>query len=65
MRDMMSVLLEGVLDEELDEELGYSKYESFPSNHLFLFTYNVRKKSISQINEKVNDESNDSVVFLR
>lgn len=26
MRDMMSVLLEGVLDEELDEELGYSKY---------------------------------------
>ncbi len=26
MRDMMSVLLEGVLDEELNEELGYSKY---------------------------------------
>ena len=26
MRNMMSVLLEGVLDEELDEELGYSKY---------------------------------------
>ena len=25
MRNMMSVLLEGVLDEELDEELGYSK----------------------------------------
>ena len=25
MRDMMSVLLEGVLDEELNEELGYSK----------------------------------------
>ena len=25
MRDMMSVLLEGVLDEELDEEPGYSK----------------------------------------
>ena len=25
MRDMMSVLLEGALDEELDEELGYSK----------------------------------------
>ena len=24
MRDMMSVLLEGVLDEELNEELGYS-----------------------------------------
>lgn len=24
-RDMMSVLLEGVLDEELNEELGYSK----------------------------------------
>ena len=23
----MSVLLEGVLDEELDEELGYSKYD--------------------------------------
>ena len=27
MRDMMSVLLEGVLDQELDEELGYSKYD--------------------------------------
>lgn len=27
MKDMMSVLLEGVLDEELDEELGYSKYD--------------------------------------
>lgn len=27
MRDMMSVILEGVLDEELDEELGYSKYD--------------------------------------
>ena len=27
MRDMMSVLLEGVLDEELDEELGYTKYD--------------------------------------
>lgn len=27
MRDMMSVLLEGVLDEELDEELGYSRYD--------------------------------------
>jgi Transposase and inactivated derivatives len=27
MRDMMSVLLEGVLDEELDEDLGYSKYD--------------------------------------
>ena len=28
MRDMMSVILEGALDEELDEELGYSKYDS-------------------------------------
>ncbi|HAP20578.1 MAG TPA: hypothetical protein DCR27_04820 [Lachnospiraceae bacterium] len=27
MRDMMSVLLEGVLDEELDAELGCSKYD--------------------------------------
>ena len=27
MRDMMSVLLEGALDEEMDEELGYSKYD--------------------------------------
>ena len=26
-RDMVSVFLEGVLDEELDEELGYSKYD--------------------------------------
>ena len=27
MRDMMFVLLEGALDEELNEELGYSKYD--------------------------------------
>ncbi len=27
MSDMMSILLEGILDEELDEELGYSKYD--------------------------------------
>ena len=27
MRDMMSVILEDVLDEELDQELGYSKYD--------------------------------------
>ena len=27
MRDMMSVILEGALDEEMDEELGYSKYD--------------------------------------
>lgn len=27
MRDMMSILLEGVLDEELNKELGYSKYD--------------------------------------
>ena len=27
MKDMMSLLLEGILDEELNEELGYSKYD--------------------------------------
>ena len=27
MRDMMSIILEGVLDQELDEELSYSKYD--------------------------------------
>ncbi len=27
MRDMMSVLLEGALDGELDESLGYSRYD--------------------------------------
>lgn len=27
MRDMMSILLEGALDEELDKELGYSRYD--------------------------------------
>lgn len=27
MRDMMSVILEGALDEELNEELGYSRYD--------------------------------------
>lgn len=27
MRDMMSIILEGTLDEEMSEELGYSKYD--------------------------------------
>lgn len=27
MRDMMSIILEGVLDQELDEQLGYSRYD--------------------------------------
>jgi hypothetical protein len=27
MRDMMSIILEGTLDAEMDEELGYSKYD--------------------------------------
>lgn len=27
MRDMMSIILEGALEQELDEELGYSKYD--------------------------------------
>ena len=27
MQDMMSIILEGALDQELDEELGYSKYD--------------------------------------
>ena len=27
MRDMMLIILEGALDQELDEELGYSKYD--------------------------------------
>lgn len=27
MRDMMSIILEGALDEEMNEELGYSKYD--------------------------------------
>ena len=27
MRDMMSVIIEGILDVEMDKELGYSKYD--------------------------------------
>lgn len=27
MRDMMSIILEGALDQEIDEEQGYSKYD--------------------------------------
>jgi transposase-like protein len=27
MRDMMYVILEGILDEELNEDMGYSKYD--------------------------------------
>ena len=27
MRDMMSIILEGALEQELDEELGYSRYD--------------------------------------
>ncbi len=28
MREMMSMILEDILDEDLDEELGYSRYDS-------------------------------------
>ena len=47
MRDMMSIILEGALDQEMDEELGYSKYDyrnketdnsrngQFPENHAY------------------------------
>ena len=54
MRDMMSIILEGALDEELNEELGYSKYDyrnketdnsqkwSFSENHAYqLWGYGV------------------------
>lgn len=27
MRDMMSIILEGILDAEMNEELGYSRYD--------------------------------------
>ena len=27
MRDMMSIILEGTLDAEMNEELGYSRYD--------------------------------------
>lgn len=27
MRNMMSIILKGILDQEMDEELGYSKYD--------------------------------------
>lgn len=27
MRDMMSIIMEGALDQEMDEELGYPKYD--------------------------------------
>ena len=35
MHDMISVLMEGVLDEELDEKLGYSKYDYRNKNWLW------------------------------
>ena len=35
MRDMMSVILEDALDEELDEELGYSKYDYRNNRRIF------------------------------
>lgn len=46
MRDMMSIILEGALDQEMEEELGYSKYDyrnkerefqkwSFPEDHAY------------------------------
>ena len=48
MRDMMSIVLEGALDEELDEELVYSRYDYRNKD-----TYNSRndhsQKTISPI----------------
>ena len=45
MRDMMSVLLEGALDEELDEELGYSKYDEYYGSNVPLFRRNGYRQS--------------------
>ena len=43
MRDMMSVILEGALDQEMDEELGYSKY-----NYRNKETDNSRNRALSK-----------------
>ena len=43
MRDMMSIILEGALDQEMDEELGYSKY-----NYRNKETDNSRNRALSK-----------------
>lgn len=48
MRDMMSVLLEDALDEELNEELGYSKY-----NYRNKDTENSRNEHFSKTMQEI------------
>ena len=62
MRDMMSVILEGALDEELNEELGYSRYDyrnkdtdNSRNGHSELTTLGsgTLKKSVYKVNCKI------------
>ena len=51
MRDMMSVILEDVLDEELNEELGYSKYDY--RNKEELYDMDISDSTVSRITDKI------------
>ena len=66
MCDMMSVILEGALDEELDEELGYSKYDyrnketdnsrnghSSKTMHTSYGDIDISDRTISRITDKI------------
>ena len=45
MRDMMSILLENTLDAEMDEELGYSKYDyKNKDTDMVIWNANLRKE---------------------
>ncbi len=54
MRNMISIILEGALEQELDEELGYSKYdyrnkETNNSENIPKLHYNTNKGRTSKI----------------
>ena len=42
MRDMMSVILEGTLDEEMDEELGYSSHRVLIRTRLKMHYFDMK-----------------------
>ena len=69
MRDMMSIILEGALDQELDEELGYSKDNWANLSTYFKYPEAVRRliyttNTIEGFNRQLRKVTKSKTVFL-
>ena len=68
MRDMMSIILEGALDQELDEELGYSKDNWANLSTYFKYPEAVRRliyttNTIEGFNRQLRKVTKSKTVF--